>query len=86
MLFKLGWVIRSVIPACNCFFREHHVIKFPDTSDKFVINDAAGNNGGALDRSTVFGSNYVDQGFRAISYSSWCVNQLRETKELHSQL
>ena len=57
------------------------MIKFPDVSNKFVISDAAGNNGGVLDRSTVVGSNYVDQGFRVISYSSWCSNQLRETRE-----
>ena len=50
------------------------MIKFPDVSNKFVISDAAGNNGGVLDRSTVVGSNYVDQGFRVISYSSWCSN------------
>ena len=82
MFTKLGGVIRSVIPACNCFFRELHVIKFPDASNKFVISDAAGNDGCVLDRSTVVGSNYVDQGFRVISYSSWCANQLCETKEL----
>ena len=82
MFTKLGWVIRSVIPACNCFFKELHVIKFPDTFNQFVISDAAGNGGGVLDRSTVVGSNYVDQRFRLISYSSWCANQLLETKEL----
>ena len=77
MFTKLGRVARSVIPACNCFFREVHVIKFPDVSNKFVISDAAGNNGGVLDKSTVVGGIYVDQGFRVISYSSWCTNQLR---------
>ena len=34
MFTKFGGVIRSVIPACNCFFRELHVIKFPDASNK----------------------------------------------------
>ena len=82
MFTKFGGVIRSVIPACNCFFRELHVIKFPDASNKFVISDAAGNDGGVLDRSTVVGSNYGDQRFRVISYSSWFANQLLETKEL----
>ena len=82
MFTKFGGVIRSVIPACNCFFRELHVIKFPDASNKFMISDAAGNDGGVLDRSTVVGSNYDDQRFRVISYSSWFANQLLETKEL----
>ena len=82
MLTKFGGFIRSVIPACNCLFRELHVIKFPDASNKFVISDATGNDGGVLDRSTAVGYNYVDQGFCVISYSSWCANQLREIKEL----
>ena len=56
------------------------MIKFPDASNKFVICDTAENDSGVLDRSTVVGSNYVDQGFRVISYSSWCANQLRETR------
>ena len=42
----------------------------------------ARNNYSVLDRSIIVGSNYVDQKFRAISYSSWCANQLLETKEL----
>ena len=86
MFTRFGGVIRSVIPACSCFFRELHVIKFADTFIQFVISDAAGNGGGVLDRSTVVGSNYVDQGFRVISYSSWCANQLRETKECNIDL
>ena len=47
-----------------------------------MISDAAGIDGGVLDRITTVGSNHVDQGFRVISYSNWCVNQLLETKEL----
>ena len=74
--------MRSVIPACNCFFRKFYVIKFSDASNKFTIHDAAGNDCSVLDRSRVVGSNYIDQGLRVISYSSWCVNQLFETKEL----
>ena len=82
MFTKFGEVIRSVIPACNCFFKEFHVIKFPEASNKFVISDATGNNCSVLDRSTIVGSNYVNQGFYVISFSSWCVNQLLQTKEL----
>lgn len=44
--------------------------KFPDASNKFVISDAAENDGGFLDIRTVVGSNYVAQGFCVISYSS----------------
>ena len=57
MFTKLYGVIRSVIPGCNCFFRELHVIKFSDASNKFVISDAVGNDGGVLDRIRVVGSN-----------------------------
>ena len=46
-----------------------------------MISDAAGIDGGVLDRITTVGSNHVDQGFCVISYSNWCVNQLLETKE-----
>ena len=80
MFSKFGGVIHSVIPACNCFFREVHVVKFPEASNKFMISDAAGNNGGILERITVVGSNYVNQGFRVTSYSIWW--ELRETKKL----
>ena len=73
MFTKFGGVITSVIPVCNCFFRELHVIKLPDKFIKFVIIDVDGNDGGVLD---------VNQGFRVICYSSWCGNKLRETKEL----
>ena len=52
------------------------MIKLPESSNKFMINDS-----GVHYRSTVVGSNYVDQGFRIINYSSWCANQLLETKE-----
>ena len=38
----------SVVPACNCSFRELHVIKFPGISNKFVITDAARNDGGVF--------------------------------------
>ena len=58
------------------------MIKFPDASNKFVISNAAGNNDGVVDTCTVVGSTYVDQGFRVISYSGWCANQLCKTKEL----
>ena len=62
MFTKFGWVIRSVIPTGNCFFF--------DASNKLVISDAAGNDGGVLDRITTVGSNHVDQGFHVISYSN----------------
>ena len=42
MVTKFDRIIRSIILACNCFFRELHVIKFPDTFNKFVIRDVAG--------------------------------------------
>ena len=74
MFTKFGWVIRSVIPTGNFFF-------FFDASNKLMISDAAGIDGGVLDRITTVGSNHVDQGFCVISYSNWCVNQLLETKE-----
>ena len=40
---KLGRVIRSAIPSCNCFFKQVHVIKFLDASNNFVISDTTGN-------------------------------------------
>ena len=66
MFTKYGGVIRPVIPTCNYFFRELHVIKFPDACNMFPICNATENDGGVLDRSTVVGSNYVHQGFCVI--------------------
>ena len=42
------------------------MIKFPDACNMFPICNATENDGSVLDRSTVVGSNYVNQGFCVI--------------------